>query len=236
MSLIETVAPDHDELLRAVADPLMREFGRVTLSADERASVFIEAFQQSHAGDLPDHFMPPAAEANPFSNADNIRSLDNPREAAQAVLGRLPFIDVANMKLGPFPTRSLILHGDMHVPAERVISVRSFTDWKTGSSAPENATRLYQPDNLGLGPGSLNAIINYAALPQETQPKGDGSVMVIARDKAGEYWGVLQDDGSHRAGAQKLRGDSHIQVREVVIDNDEAMLQIPYNLRTRAPQ
>ena len=232
MAFYESCVPDYDALMSGgiIPDGIV-----IASPTDKYTAAFLEAFNQQEAGPLPSRFHPLDSENNPFSSPEKIRGLTDKRTKASEVLGRLPFVNINEIEWDrqTWDSRRLVIEGDLLVPTERIISVRSFKDWQTGLDNPANAERAYTPDALGLGPGSLNAVITYAAMPRETQPKNDGSLLVIAKDGDGEYWGILDCDGSHRAGSQKLRGDSHIQVAKTVVHADENMPQIAYGVRNK---
>ncbi len=232
MAFYETCLSNYDYL---TSDGGFTDGIVISSSGDEHSKAFLEAFRQLDAGPLPAPFYPLNADENTFADGDAIRNLTDKRTKAQEVLGRLPFVDAEDIdwRRQSWSGRRLIIEGGLLIPAERIVSVRSFKDWRTGLNNELNAQRPYSPDALGLGPGSLNAIITYASLSAESQPKNDGPLLVVARDADGEYWGVLDCDGSHRAGAQKLRGDKTIQVARTVVHTDESMPQISYGVRNR---
>lgn len=233
MAFFERCLPEYASL---VSDGSNAQFGTVVVPSDDiHVAAFLQEFQLQEAGPLPASFYPLDPNENPFSDGEKIRALSDKHARAQEVLGRLPFIEADDIdwQRQNFSSRRLIIEGDLLVPAERIVSVRSFKDWKTGLNNELNGRRPYSPDALGLGPGSLNAIITYASMPRGSQPKNSGSVLVVSRDLDGEYWGVLDCDGSHRAGAQKLRGDESIQVTKTVVHTDESMPLIAYGVRER---
>lgn len=114
------------------------------------------------------------------------------------------------------PVESII--GNINFPVDRTIGVESFQSWSGRGLFLNDPNPDY----------SLEKIIHYARIPEE-QFRGtySAAVIVIVKDLDGNLWGIATNDGSHRAAAAKLRGDSFMEVSEIHIPHESDMMTIP---------
>jgi hypothetical protein len=191
-------------------------------------------------------FIPESGQLGERFNLPHTSSPTKDPEQAAQLLNKLPFINAKEV-IKPYPRThpNIVIKGSFDFPTERIVSVESFDSWAGRGETTDNGFggvtpngkggKGFSPRTLhGIEPTSRGAITDYAQEDLSSVKNAYGNAdIIIFQDTDDEYWGIATTDGSHRAAAAKLRGESTVAVSEIQIASDDDMPRLDYSVRQR---